>query len=119
MRRHRHRERHDGLPHRGRPIPDSRRGRAGWTRLRPELRDLRGFAVTAPETRRPFDWEGAGQRLGESFDSYHAIVVAGNDPVITGRVAIGIGRAQAKHRRTACLLYTSDAADERSSVDLG
>jgi hypothetical protein len=57
--------------------------------------------VTAPETRRPFDWEGAGQRLGESFDSYHAIVVAGNDPVITGRVAIGIGRAQAKHRRTA------------------
>jgi hypothetical protein len=57
--------------------------------------------MTAPETRRPFDWEGAGQRLGESFDGYHAIVVAGNDPVITGRVAIGIGRAQAKHRRTA------------------
>jgi len=53
------------------------------------------------ETRRPFDWEGAGERLGESFDAYHAIVVAGNDPVITGRVAIGIGRAQAKHRRTA------------------
>ena len=24
-----------------------------------------------------------------------------------------------KHRFTACLLYTSDAADERSSVDLG
>ncbi|HEV8218053.1 MAG TPA: hypothetical protein VGP95_19510, partial [Gemmatimonadaceae bacterium] len=57
--------------------------------------------MTALETRRPFDWEGAGQRLGESFDGYHAIVVAGNDPVITGRVAIGIGRAQAKHRRTA------------------
>ncbi len=53
------------------------------------------------ETRRPFDWEGAGQRLGESFDGYHAVVVAGNDPVITGRVAIGIGRAQAKRRRTA------------------
>jgi hypothetical protein len=57
--------------------------------------------VTAPETRRPFDWEGAGQRLGESFDGYHAVVVAGNDPIITGRVAIGIGRAQAKHRRAA------------------
>ena len=57
--------------------------------------------MTAPESRRPFDWEGAGQRLGESFDGYHAVVVAGNDPVITGRVAIGIGRAQAKHRRTA------------------
>jgi hypothetical protein len=51
--------------------------------------------------RRPFDWEGAGQRLGEGFDGYHAVVVAGNDPVTTGRVAIGIGRAQAKHRRTA------------------
>jgi hypothetical protein len=57
--------------------------------------------VTSNEPRRPFDWEGAGQRLGESFDGYHAVVVAGNDPVITGRVAIGIGRAQAKHRRTA------------------
>jgi sporulation related protein len=57
--------------------------------------------MTPIETRRPFDWEGAGQRLGESFDGYHAVVVAGNDPVITGRVAIGIGRAQAKHRRTA------------------
>ena len=57
--------------------------------------------MTGSEPRRPFDWEGAGQRLGESFDSYHAVVVAGNDPVITGRVAIGIGRAQAKHRRTA------------------
>ncbi|HEY6826398.1 MAG TPA: SPOR domain-containing protein [Gemmatimonadaceae bacterium] len=59
--------------------------------------------MTGPssEPRRPFDWEGAGQRLGESFDGYHAVVVAGNDPVITGRVAIGIGRAQAKHRRTA------------------
>jgi hypothetical protein len=57
--------------------------------------------VTAPESRRPFDWEGAGQRLGESFDGYHAVVVAGNDPIITGRVAIGIGRAQAKHRRAA------------------
>ena len=57
--------------------------------------------MTGSEIRRPFDWEGAGQRLGESFDGYHAIVVAGNDPVITGRVAIGIGRAQAKLRRTA------------------
>ena len=57
--------------------------------------------MTATETRRPFDWEGAGQRLGDSFDGYHAVVVAGNDPIITGRVAIGIGRAQAKHRRTA------------------
>jgi len=57
--------------------------------------------VTSPETRRPFDWEAAGQTLGESFDGYHAVVVAGNDPLTTGRVAIGIGRAQAKHRRTA------------------
>ena len=57
--------------------------------------------MSGSEPRRPFDWEGAGQRLGESFDDYHAVVVAGNDPVITGRVAIGIGRAQAKHRRTA------------------
>ena len=45
-------------------------------------------------------------------------------PRIAGRAAIGadveIGqRAVKQERDMACLLYTSDAADERSSVDLG
>ena len=31
----------------------------------------------------------------------------------------GPSRARNRSRRSPCLLYTSDAADERSSVDLG
>jgi predicted small integral membrane protein len=50
---------------------------------------------------RGFDWEGAGRETGERLGAYHAIVVVGADPVSTGRVAIGIARAQAGHRRVA------------------
>jgi MinD-like ATPase involved in chromosome partitioning or flagellar assembly len=51
--------------------------------------------------RRAFDWEAAGQELGESLNAYHAVVVIGVDPTTTGRVAIGIARAQAFKRRVA------------------
>ena len=57
--------------------------------------------MTAPGPRRGFDWETAARNLGESLDEYCAIVVVGVDPVATGRVAIGIGRAQAARRRVA------------------
>lgn len=50
---------------------------------------------------RGFDWEKAGQELGENLGGYFTIVVIGLDPVATGRVAIGMGRAQAMHRRVA------------------
>ena len=51
--------------------------------------------------RRPFDWEAAGQEFGGALDAYSALVVIGTDPVATGRVAIGLARAQAKRRRVA------------------
>jgi hypothetical protein len=57
--------------------------------------------MTSPNMLRGFDWEGAGRQAGENLGSYHALVVIGADPVSTGRVAIGIGRAQAAHRRVA------------------
>jgi septal ring-binding cell division protein DamX len=57
--------------------------------------------VTAPRTRRPFDWEAAGEELGDTLSSYHMIVVAGADSVTTGRVAVGIARMQSLHRRVA------------------
>jgi len=54
------------------------------------------------DARRPaFDWESAGRELGASLGAYHALVVIGNDPVVTGRVAVGIARAQATTRRVA------------------
>lgn len=57
--------------------------------------------MTAPATKRGFDWEAAGQELGAKLDGYHSIVVIGADPVATGKVAVGIGRAQGIRRRTA------------------
>lgn len=48
-----------------------------------------------------FDWELAGRDLGETLGAYHAIVVVGTDPDITGRVAIGIARGQSFKRRVA------------------
>jgi hypothetical protein len=48
-----------------------------------------------------FDWEAAGHALGESLDEYSSLVVIGVDPVTTGRVAVGIARAQAAKRRVA------------------
>jgi hypothetical protein len=57
--------------------------------------------VTAPTIKRPFDWEAAGQEFGGALDAYSALAVIGADPVATGRVAIGLARAQAKRRRVA------------------
>ena len=57
--------------------------------------------MTAPTVRRPFDWEAAGHDFGARLGEYHAIVVAGLDPVLTGRVAIALARAQSGTRRVA------------------
>jgi len=57
--------------------------------------------MTASPVKRPFDWEAAGQDFGRTLDGYHALVVVGSDPVATGRVAVGLARAQAVHRRVA------------------
>jgi hypothetical protein len=57
--------------------------------------------MSAPNTKRGFDWEAAGREFGERLGEYHAVVVIGIDPVATGSVAVGIARAQATHRRVA------------------
>ena len=57
--------------------------------------------MTHSYPRRGFDWEAAGRALGETLDAYYAIVVAGTDPVTTGRVAVGIARGQSTQRRVA------------------
>lgn len=48
-----------------------------------------------------FDWEVAGRELGGRLDRLHAIAVLGNDASETAKVAIGIGRQQARRRRVA------------------
>ena len=57
--------------------------------------------MTSPRPARAFDWEEAGRAFGQTLDGYHAVVVIGNDPVATGRVAIGLAREQAALRHVA------------------
>src|SRR5689334_19812434 len=57
--------------------------------------------MTAPPIQRSFDWEVAAREFGEGLDGYNAIAVVGSDPVATGRVAIGLARAQSSKRRVA------------------
>jgi hypothetical protein len=75
--------------------------------------------VTAPAITRGFDWEAAGREFGEGLDGYNAIVVIGADPVATGRVAIGLGRAQSSKRRVAVgdLFAESPPIQELVSTD--
>ena len=54
-------------------------------------------------------------------DSHHLIRDTGDLGDVPGDTPVRIeqGREGIHHLCTICLLYTSDAADERSSVDLG
>ena len=47
------------------------------------------------------DWTERGRDLGATLDAFHAVVIAGSDPVATSEVALGIARVQAAHRRVA------------------
>ena len=50
---------------------------------------------------RTMDWSEEGRRIGVTLDAFHAIVVAGTDPIATAETALGIARVQAVHRRVA------------------
>jgi hypothetical protein len=47
------------------------------------------------------DWTEEGRRIGVTLDAFHAVVVAGSDPVATAEAALGIARVQAAQRRVA------------------
>jgi len=61
-------------------------------------------------------WESAGGRVGPSLDEASAVVVVGHDPIATAAVALGIGRAQAHHRRVAVGDLIGDVAPLRELV---
>lgn len=48
-----------------------------------------------------FDWEAAGREVSPAVDRLNAIAVLGGSDEDTARVALGIGRAQARRRRVA------------------
>jgi hypothetical protein len=61
-------------------------------------------------------WEAAGRRVAGTLDSASAVVVLGHDPIATASVALGIGRAQASHRRVAVGDLIGDVAPIRELV---
>ena len=46
-------------------------------------------------------WEAAGRKMAPMLGSYYAAVVTGTDSLAAAHVAIGIGLAEAEHRRVA------------------
>lgn len=72
--------------------------------------------MTATAAEREFDWEAAGLGLGQSLNLHHAIVVVGQDATQAGQVAVGIGRAQAAHRRVTIGDLFGDSPPIRSLV---
>jgi hypothetical protein len=61
-------------------------------------------------------WEAAGSRVADALDGAHAVVVLGHDPIATAAVALGLARAQAKHRRVAVGDLIGDVAPLRELV---
>ena len=61
-------------------------------------------------------WEAAGSRIAGALDGASAVVVLGHDPIATASVALGIGRAQASHRRVVVGDLIGDVAPLRELV---
>jgi hypothetical protein len=61
-------------------------------------------------------WEAAGSRIAGALDGASAVVVLGHDPIATASVALGIGRAQASHRRVVIGDLIGDVAPLRELV---
>lgn len=49
---------------------------------------------------RPVAWEDAGRQIAPLLSSYSAVAVVSSDPFAASYVALGLARAEAKHRRT-------------------
>ncbi|HMI54801.1 MAG TPA: hypothetical protein VK494_01300 [Gemmatimonadaceae bacterium] len=65
---------------------------------------------------RPVAWEDAGRQIAALMGSYSAVVIASSDPVAAAHVALGIARAEAKHRRVVVGDLVGDLAPLRSLV---
>lgn len=66
-----------------------------------------------------FDWQREGRRIGDSLDSLNCVVVLGEDPDATAKVALGIARAQAGRRRVAVGDLLGEAEPLQSLVTAG
>jgi hypothetical protein len=65
---------------------------------------------------RPVAWEDAGRQIAPLLGSYVAVVVTSSDPLAAAHVALGIGRAEAEHRRVVIGDLVGDLPPLRSLV---
>lgn len=65
---------------------------------------------------RPVAWEDAGRQIAPLLGSYSAIVVTSSDPAVAAYVALGIARAEAKHRRAVVADLVGDLPPLRSLI---
>jgi hypothetical protein len=65
---------------------------------------------------RPVAWEDAGRQIASLLGSYVAVVVTSSDSFAAAHVALGIGRAEATHRRVVIGDLVGDLPPLRSLV---
>jgi hypothetical protein len=65
---------------------------------------------------RPVAWEDAGRQIAPLLGSYSSIVVTSSDTAVAAWVALGIARAEAKHRRTVIADLVGDLSPLRSLI---
>jgi len=65
---------------------------------------------------RPVAWEDAGRQIAPLLGSYSAVIITSSDPVAAAHVALGIARAEAKHRPTIVGDLVGDLTPLRSLV---
>jgi len=65
---------------------------------------------------RPVAWEDAGRQIASLLGSYSAVVVTSSDPFAAAYVALGIAKAEAKHRRTVVADLVGDIPPIRDLI---
>jgi hypothetical protein len=65
---------------------------------------------------RPVAWEDAGRQIASLLGSYSAVVVTSSDPFAAAYVALGIAKAEAKHRRTVVADLVGDIPPLRDLI---
>ena len=65
---------------------------------------------------RPVAWEDAGRQIASLLSSYSAVVVTSSDPFAAAYVALGLAKAEAKHRRTVVADLVGDLPPLRDLV---
>src|SRR5205085_12315523 len=98
-------------------LPDARRSGQGRTRVEARVLGLRGLPLNARVSGgRPVACEDAGRQIASLLGGYSAVVVTSSDPFAAAYVALGIAKAESKHRRSVVADLVGDLPPLRDLV---